>query len=604
MDIIYWLYNQTGDSWLLDLTQKIHENSANYVDNIPTWHNVNLSQGMREPAEYWQQSGDTKDLDATEKDYETVMGRYGQFSGGGFAGDENCRPGFGDPRQGFETCGFVESMHSFEMMTRMTGNPLWADRCEDIAINSLPATLSPDHKGIHYITCANLIQIDNESKTQGQYANGPFPMLAYMAGVHNYRCCPHNYGMGWPYYAENMWLATQDRGLCAVLYGASQVKAKVGNGAEVTLAEDTQYPFEDTIRLKLTTPEAVDFPLYLRVPRWCNGAAVKVNGVPQKVAARPLSYIVVDRTWKTGDTVDLTLPMDVSVKTWARNKGSVSVNYGPITFSVDIQEKWTKFGDYNNNPAWPSWAAYPESPWNYGLVLNAADPAKSFKVVRVKPEADAAVFTPAWASIELKVKAKSIPGWKADKDNVVGLLQPSPVLSDQPEQTITLIPMGAARLRITSFPTIGTGPDAHEWGVNDGPVASASHVFDALSALDSGDTPTSSYDQDIARFTWWDHLGTPEWVQYDYLKPITTSAVSVYWYDDTGHGACRVPQSWKLLYKDGNDWKPVQNPSDYGVARDKFNRVTFDKVTTTGLRIEAQLQPQVSGGILQWKVEK
>ena len=197
MAVIYWLYNKTGEAWLLDLARKIHENSVDYTTGIPNWHNVNLAQGIREPAEYGMQAKEPKFFDATEVNYQTIMGTWGQFPGGGFAGDENIRKPYRDPRQGFETCGFVEFMHTFEMMTRISGNPLWSDRCEEIAFNSLPAALTPDHKGLHYVTCANCIQLDNEKK--GRQFDNKFPMLAFKPGIHDYRCCPHNYGMGWPY---------------------------------------------------------------------------------------------------------------------------------------------------------------------------------------------------------------------------------------------------------------------------------------------------------------------------------------------------------------------------------------------------------------------
>ena len=138
-----------------------------WTTGVHDWHNVNLSQGFREPGVYYQQAQEERFLRAAENNYQTIMGLYGQFPGGGFAGDENCRPGYTDPRQGFETCGMVEFMHSFEMLTKISGNPLWADRCEDIAVNSLPASLTPDLKGLHYLTCANQVQLDKEQQGAG-----------------------------------------------------------------------------------------------------------------------------------------------------------------------------------------------------------------------------------------------------------------------------------------------------------------------------------------------------------------------------------------------------------------------------------------------------
>lgn len=600
LDTVYWLYNRTGEAWLLNLARKMHENSADYTNGIPTWHNVNLAQGIREPAEYWQQAKDRKFLDATERDYETVMGLYGQFPGGGFAGDENCRPGYGDPRQGFETCGWVEFMHTFEMMTRIAASPVWADRCEEIAFNSYPAALDPEHRTTHYITAANSIQLDDTSKQHNQFSNGPFAMQAFKPGIHEYRCCPHNLSMGWPYYAEELWLATADKGLCASLYAASDVKAKVGNGVPVAFTEATSYPFEDTIRLKFTSARSVRFPLYLRVPGWCVAPSVKVNGKAIPVdAGRALRYVVVDRTWRSGDVVTLKLPMRLAVRTWKKNKNSVSVDYGPLTFSLAIGEKWT---DLKTPDPWSGWNVLPTSPWNYGLVLPKGDPTKSIKVVFHKGDMNRP-FTPATAPISLRVRAKRIPGWQADSDQVVSLLQPSPVRSEQREETVTLIPMGSTRLRIASFPTIGTGASAHDWAnAPAGDAASASFVHDSLDALNDGILPANSADETIPRFTWWDHMGTTEWAQYDFGKPRSISASSVYWFDDTGKGQCRVPRSWRLLYKDGDAWKSVEGASAYGTSRNRLNRVTFAPVTTTALRLEAELQPEVSGGILEWQV--
>jgi hypothetical protein len=134
-------------------------------------------------------------------------------------------------------------------------------------------------------------------------------------------------------------------------------------------------------------------------------------------------------------------------------------------------------------------------------------------------------------------------------------------------------------------------------------MPSASQVVGSIDALNDGIVPKKSNALDVPRFTWWDHKGTAEWVQYKFKQPTTLSAVEVYWFDDTGTGLARVPASWRLVYRSDNAWKPVRATSPYGVQKDRFNRVTFDPVTTTILRLEVQLQPNVSGGILEWKVE-
>jgi hypothetical protein len=229
----------------------------------------------------------------------------------------------------------------------------------------------------------------------------------------------------------------------------------------VKIAEETDYPFGDTITLKLSTAQPVKFPLYLRIPRWCADASARVNGKSVRFASKPLSYVVLEREWKDGDTVSLRLPMHVSVQKWEKNHDAVSVNYGPLTFSLKIGERWRRCG---GTDAWPECEVFPTTPWNYGLVLNEKKPAKSFKVVKAGGGAmPSQPFTPATAPIEIRVEAKRIPAWKQDSLGLVGKLQPSPVKSDQPAETVTLIPMGAARLRISTFPVIGQGKDAREW---------------------------------------------------------------------------------------------------------------------------------------------
>jgi hypothetical protein len=466
----YWLYNRTGEPWLPELAKKIHDHMENWTSGVHDWHNVNVAQGFREPGVYYLQARDEQFLRAAERNYGTVMDLYGQFPGGGFAADENARPGFTDPHQGFETCGIVEFMHSFEMLTKISGNPAWADRCEDLAFNSLPAALTPDWKGLHYLTCANQVVLDRHNHAPGIENSGT--MFSY-SPFEVYRCCQHNVSHGWPYYAEELWLATPDRGLCASLYAASEVTAGVGDGMTVKISEETDYPFSETITLKISTQKAARFPLYLRMPRWCAKPSAKVNGKSVALKAEPLSYALIDRDWKDGDVVTLRLPMQVTVKTWAKNHNAVSVNYGPLTFSLKIGENWTRYG---GTDGWPEWEVHPTTAWNYGLVLNNRDSARSFEVVQKRTPVSTNPFTPDTIPLELRVKAKKIPAWKMDRFGLVARLQDSPVKDNQPAETVTLIPMGAARLRISAFPVIGTGGEAYEWTQTGGSRRKEAHT--------------------------------------------------------------------------------------------------------------------------------
>ncbi|MBI4602689.1 MAG: glycoside hydrolase family 127 protein [Planctomycetes bacterium] len=597
---VYWLHDRTGEPWLLALAEKVHRRTADWTADVINWHNVNMSQGFGEPTTFWPQSKDERHLKASYRNYDKIRDLYGQVPGGMFGGDENCRPGYSDPRQAVETCGMIEMMLSTERLLWITGDLLWADRCEDVAFNSLPAALTADMKALRYLTSPNMPLSDSRSKSPGLQNGGP---MLHM-NPHDHRCCQHNWGHGWPYYAEHLWFATRDRGLAAVLYAASKVTAKVADSVEVAIEEDTRYPFEETVELRLRAPRTARFPLYLRVPGWCQAPKVSVNGRDLAVEAAPLRYIKLEREWTDGDKVALTLPMRVALRRWEKQKGSVSVDRGPLTYSLEIGESYVRKG---GTDAWPAWEIHPTTPWSYGLVLDPADPARSFEVVRRPWPASDMPFTHEGTPVALTAKGKKIPEWQLDELGLVGLLQESPARSDEAAETIRLIPMGAARLRISSFPVIGDGPGAKRWKAPPRPAyrATASHCFanDSERAVADGVEPRSSGDGDIPRFTWWDRKGTTEWIQAELERPRKVSKVAVYWFDDTGRGGCRVPASWRLLYRRGAAWHEVERPSDYGVEKDRYNETAFAEVETDALRIEARLRPDFSGGILEWRIE-
>lgn len=617
---IYWLYNRTGDEHLLELAEKIHRCTADWElkSDLPNWHNVNIAEAFREPAEFYQQSGDPAERQAAYDNFREVRKRFGQVPGGMFGGDEICRPGYGDPRQAIETCGMVEQMLSDEMLLQITGDPFWADHCENVAFNTYPAAVMPDFRSLRYLTAPNMVLSDSANHAPGIFNGGPFLLMNPFSS----RCCQHNHSHGWPYFCKHLWMATPDNGVCAAMYSASRVDVRVGDGTTVHFDEETHYPFDETVRFRFQADRPVRFPLYLRVPVWCHTAAVSINGKSEQTDAASGKYIRIDREWTGGDTVELRLPMQVSAHEWTHNHNSVSVNYGPLTFSLLIGEEYvqkdsteTAIGDSKWQPGadpskWPSFEIRPTTPWNYGLVLDEQSPETSFTVERRDWPDSNFPFTLQDVPLLMTARAKRIPEWTLDRFKLCAELQDSPVRSDQPEETVTLVPMGAARLRISAFPVIGAGDEAHTWIEPAQPRQStytitASHTWtgDTVAAMDDGLEPSNSGDHSIPRFTWWDHRGTREWVQYEFPQAREVSEVSVYWFDDTGVGRCRLPASWRVLYQQDGEWKPVTDVDSDPIAKDTWNLRTFEPVTTSALRIEVQLQPEFSGGILEWRVK-
>ncbi|MBS1747207.1 MAG: glycoside hydrolase family 127 protein [Bacteroidetes bacterium] len=461
---IYWLYNYTGEHWLLDLAEKIHRNTANWMqqDNLPNWHNVNVAQSFREPATYFMETKDSAFLNATYNDFYLIRKIYGQVPGGMFGADEDARKGYTDPRQAVETCGMVEQMSSDEILTGITGDPMWADNAEDVAFNTYPAAVMPDFRGLRYLTAPNMVVSDSKNHAPGIQNAGPFLMMNPFSS----RCCQHNHSQGWPYYAEHLWMATPDNGIAAIFYNCSEVKAKVGNGNDVTFIQTTHYPFDEHIKIEVKTKSSNNFPLYLRIPSWCDDASVVINRNTVQVDAKKSSYIRLEREWQDGDIIELTLPMKLKLRTWTENKNSVSLNYGPLTFSLKIAEDYKKMDSKTSaisdskwqadadQSKWPAYEIYPASKWNYGLLVNDKPLSEQFTIIKKNWPDNNFPFAQNTVPIEIKANGKIIPQWGLDKYELCSVLPQSPITVDSKTEQVTLIPMGAARLRISAFPVV------------------------------------------------------------------------------------------------------------------------------------------------------
>ncbi|KAA0213840.1 MAG: hypothetical protein DYG94_11655 [Leptolyngbya sp. PLA3] len=611
---IHWLFNRTGEDWLLPLAEKTHRHTARWDEGLIDWHNVNIAQAFREPTQWWVQSHDDAHRRGAERNWTQIRQMYGQVPGGMFGADENCRPGYDDPHQAVETCGLVEEMLSDEILLGLTGDMVWADRCEDVAFNMLPAAFTADMGALRYLTAPNQPVSDAENHSPGIQNGGPM----FLMSPHRHRCCQHNAGHGWPYYAQHLWYATPDNGLAAVLYSASTVTARVGKDTEVTIEQQTRYPFGDTVRFNVRLAAPAKFPLYFRIPAWCDDPGVRINGQVVKENAQPGQLLRVERQWADDDRVELTLPMQVRVRTWEANHGSVSVDRGPLTYALDIGENYRRYEDAGAqnkeltdaqvaelNRTWPAYEILPAGAWNFGLL-----PEEPIRVEERGAVAEGSPWTPDASPIVLWAKARKIPQWKVDQHGLVGALQDSPAFTEEPVETVRLIPMGAARIRISAFPVAGSDSSATTWTEPKQTFrkqfnVSASHTHETDTATAAADSivPEHSGDRVISRHTFWPNKGTLEWVQASFDKPRRVRSVSVYWFDDAGDGFCRVPASWTLSYREGDTWHRVATTDEFGVYKDQFNTVTFEPVYSDALRLEVQLQDEFSAGVLEWKVE-
>jgi hypothetical protein len=456
--MVLWLYNQTGDKFLLELADLVHKQTFDFTnaflntDLLSTdnsIHGVNLAEGMKEPAIYYQYHPEAKYTDAMTKGFKDLR-RFNESVPGMFGGDESLHGN--NPTQGSELCSAVEMMYTLENTLAITGDLSYADHLEKIAFNVMPTQIDENFVGRQYFQQANQVMLTRAVRNFDINHDGTDVCYGILTG---YACCTSNMHQGWPKFAQNLWYATPDKGLAALVYSANEVKAFVGNNTEVYFKEETNYPFDETIKFTFGSKKNVSFPLSLRIPEWCSKASIKINGTDYQ-QPNGNQIVKITREWKQGDVVELTLPMHVFKNTGYEN--SISIQRGPIVYALKIgeQEKVVKTGkdsiDYGNSFT----EIRPTTPWNYGLIrVDDNKLTDSYKVENIKP-VSANPWTAANAPIQIKTKGRRIPSWGLYNESA-GPLPFSTIWNfktAKEEEVLILIPYGCSRLRITQFPVI------------------------------------------------------------------------------------------------------------------------------------------------------
>ncbi len=458
--MVYWLYNITGDKSLLELGKLIYEQTYNWTDTFnegkfvqlnpaPFYHCVNIGQGLKQPIVHYQQSKESRHLNAPKNGLRDLRNIYG-FVNGMFGADEHLHSN--NPTQGSEFCTAVEMMFSFESMLSITGDVYYADYLEKLAYNVLPTQHTDDFDGRQYFQQVNQVLINGEDRN---FINDGCGHVLY-GEMTGFPCCTGNMHQGWPKFIQNLWYATVDGGVAALVYGESEVDIKVANGKRVTIIEDTDYPFREDIKFTVKSEGSVDFPFHLRIPEWCEGATVKVNGELVDDFVVESNIAKLKREWSDGDVVELHLPMEIRHSRWFHR--SLGIERGPLVYALKIGEDWRKTtrSTYTTkywNPETPFWEVYPTTPWNYTFSEKfIANP--EYEVVYTDEVAEYP-WNQAGAPIIIKTQAHEIPQWVLE-NNSAGLipsrsLPPSKKIKRE-KTNIELIPYGCTALRVAQFP--------------------------------------------------------------------------------------------------------------------------------------------------------
>ncbi|HEY5910843.1 MAG TPA: glycoside hydrolase family 127 protein [Verrucomicrobiae bacterium] len=531
---------------------------VNQQDHVPileqteaVGHSVRAGYFYSGVADVAALTGDTAYIRAIDRLWENVVGQKLHLTGGIGAspGGEAFGANYELPNANayLETCAAIANAFWNERMFLLHGDAKYLDVLERVIYNGFLAGVAMTGDRFFY---PNPLETDGKAKfNHGSAERAPWFGCS---------CCPVNDVRFIPEISSYIY-ATRDRELFVNLFMGGSAKLEVA-GVPLEIKQTTRYPRDGAVRIDLKPAKPAEFTLSLRIPGWARNQplpsdlyryddglnpAVKlaINGKSEALTLVK-GFAQIKRTWKAGDqvTLDMEMPVRRVVAHTAvkADRDRFALERGPLVFCAEGAD-------------------------NGGKVLD--------KVLAGKLSFDAR-WNPAVLGGMVTVQVSAAGGG----------------------ERLTCIPYyawchrGANEMRVW-FPT-KTEEQA------------ASHCWerDSVAACFDGQEPKSSSDQGIPRFTWWNHKGTTEWVQRTFDKPTLVEAVSVYWFDDTGSGECRTPKSWRLLYRDGNDWKAVDRPSEYGTRLDQYNAVNFASVNTTALRIEAELRPEFSGGILEWQV--
>lgn len=583
------LYRQTGDKRWLGLAKFFLDNrghgSEYSQDHKPVVEQDNavghavranyLYSGMADVAAL---TGDERYLAAITKIWDNVVGTKLHLTGGcgARANGEAYGNDYELPNRCYnETCAAVAFLFWNHRMFLMTGDAKYMDVFERSLYNGVLSGVSLSGDRFFY---PNPLEYDGSTKNNHGFA-GRAPWFGCA-------CCPPNVLRTLASLGDYIY-AVQGEKLFVNLYAQGEAIATIA-GNKVKLEQTTSYPWDGTIKLRVTPEKPGQFTLNLRIPGWVEGKPLpsdlytyddatpaiwilRLNGKKLSVTTQR-GFAAITREWKSGDEITLDFPMPIrrvagNAKI-AATKNQVALERGPIVYAFEGVD-------------------------NEGSAFDAVLPVGA----KIKPEYRADLL--GGVTVLNITKAQRVSLDKSGK-----LITKSTKLTAIPyavwaNRGLTPMAVWLARDAVTARP-IQSPTLASQAKV------SVSFARDGMSLAFINDQlmPQNFTDGFAPNFDFWPHKGTSEWIQYEFKQPAKVASVRISWFDDTGSGECRLPVSWRITYRDAdNNWKPVTNPPEWTIKKRDPICVTFDPVTTKSLRLEIELTKDFSAGLYEWEVE-
>ncbi|NLF27344.1 MAG: hypothetical protein GX592_05545 [Clostridiales bacterium] len=463
MLVALWLYNLTGQAYLLELCRRLREQTLDWPNYFHTFPNTqsmgrtlrwarlkealheerneplegdrrpyfrtqyhltnaeNIAMGLKTPGVINLFKSGFKEVGGFRFGWEKLM-KYHGVAYGMFTGDDHLSGA--NPVQGTSLPAVAEMLNTLETLFSMgdLGKEI-PDLLEKIAFNALPAAYSEDMRSVQRVLQANQALVSEDER--GFYSAGADATLFLEAlGFEAVRTLP-----AWPKFVQHLWAATQDGGLAALSYAPCLVRTRA-SGVPVKLRVATDYPFSDSVAIELSLKRPAEFPLYLRIPAWVRQPMIYLpDGEIMQVRAGETACV--RRRWQTGDVVRLELNSTPRVvRGWYHQ--SAAVELGPLVMAFAPEPREGEGGRIDTAEEW-GWALVRDEPMKAVREKGVERPFK-----RGEPP--------------VKVLAKAVPiDWHLSGANSAPI-PILPKLDARETYTVELAPFGWTDLRISQFP--------------------------------------------------------------------------------------------------------------------------------------------------------